>query len=154
MATIRKAKIEDLKAIHDLEKESFPNGSYPLFVIRQLFDISHEYFLVAEVNQKIIGYVLGNHTKFNDQGWILSVGVHPENRRQNIAKQLIEKLITALLNSQSREICLTVHPENNSAIRLYKSLGFEVENEYKDYYLDSQPRLLMAKKTAMGLINS
>lgn len=154
MLNIREATLEDLETIHAIETLSFGQGSYPLFVMRQLFDISKEYFLVAEEGTTILGYALGNHTKFNDQGWILSLGIRPESRGQEVGAQLTQKLVDLLENSQSREICLTVHPDNLSGIRLYKKLGFEIAAEYDNYYLDNEARLLMTKKTAMGRINS
>lgn len=154
MISIRRALLEDLESIHNIEILSFQEGSYPLFVIRQLFDISQDYFLVAQEEQTILGYVIGNHTKENDQGWVLSLGVHPEARGQQVGAKLIQKLVELLENSQSSEICLTVHPNNTTAIRLYKKIGFDVAATFNNYYLDNEPRLFMTKPTYNDRINS
>ncbi len=151
---IKKATLEDLKSIHEIETLSFNDGSYPLFVLRQLFDISEDYFLIAEEDDVILGYALGNFSSKDDQGWILSLGVRPEARGKQIRKMLTKKLITLLEDNNSKEICLTVHPDNASAIRIYKNLGFEIILESDNYYLDDEARFLMKKKAVSNQINS
>lgn len=143
---IRKATLEDLKAVHKIEALSFNQGSYPLFVLRQFFDISGDYFLVAEDENTILGYILGSLSNHDDQGWLLSLGVHPEARGKHIGKALTQKLIALLEDHSAKEISLTVHPDNISAITLYKNLDFKIINSDSNYYLDNDPRLVMKKE--------
>ncbi|TDU40494.1 ribosomal protein S18 acetylase RimI-like enzyme [Gelidibacter sediminis] len=154
MITLRKATLKDLESIHQIETLSFKDGSYPLFVLRQFFDISNEYFYVAEKHHRVVGYALGNHTKTLNQGWILSLGVHPDYRGQNIGKQLTEKLVEILEYNFSSEICLTVHPDNSSAIKIYEALGFENTKSYDAYYGKNEPRLLLKKLMLTKPFNS
>ena len=112
---IRNATLEELKSVHDIEVLCFNEGSYPLFVLRQLLDISNDYFLVAEHDNQILGYAIGNIVNGYDQSWILSLGVHPQARGKQVGKELTKKLIFLLEANNSKEICLTVHPENFSA---------------------------------------
>ncbi|MBJ7881417.1 GNAT family N-acetyltransferase [Gelidibacter salicanalis] len=149
MVSIRKATLEDIESIHLIETLIFNKGSYPLFVLRQLYDISQDYFYVAEEHQQLIGYVLGNVVKNTNQGWILSLGVHPDARGKNLGRQLTEQLLETLEHELSTEICLTVHPDNTSAIRIYESIGFINSTTYDAYYGANEPRLLM-KKTLMS----
>ncbi|WP_027126392.1 GNAT family N-acetyltransferase [Gelidibacter mesophilus] len=144
---IRNATLEDLTIIHEIETLSFADDSYPPFVLRQLFDISHEYFLVAEDDdKKIMGYVIGNINKNNGRAWLLSLGVHPDARGKKMGRLLTEKLIELLENDLSTEICLTVHPDNASAKKIYEDLGFKSVNTYDNYYNDLEARLLMKKQ--------
>lgn len=154
MIDIRNALLDDLKKVHEIETLSFHDGSYPLFVLRQFLDISEDYFLVAEEEGKIIGYALGNLSIKDQQGWILSLGVHPEARGKKIGNALTKKLIALLENNNSKEICLTVHPNNTSAIRIYENLDFEIILESDNYYLDHEARFLMKKKAISNRINS
>lgn len=154
MITIRKATLQDLESVHQIETLSFQDGSYPLFVLRQFYDISNDYFYVAEEHQTIIGYALGNLTIDMNQGWLLSLGVHPDCRGKNIGKQLAKKLVEILEDRFSSEICLTVHPDNTSAIRIYESLGFENSTTYNAYYGENEPRLLMKKSLISRTFNS
>lgn len=143
---IRKAALKDLKTIHEIETLSFKDGSYPLFVLRQLFDISEDYLLIAEEDGEVLGYALGNLSTKDDQGWILSLGVHPAARGKQIGKTLTKKLIALLENNNSKEICLTVHPKNASAIKIYEEMDFEIILESNNYYLDNEARFLMRRK--------
>ncbi|MBA6151334.1 GNAT family N-acetyltransferase [Gelidibacter maritimus] len=143
---IRSATLEDLESVHQIETLSFDDGSYPPFVLRQFFDISHEYFLVAEDEGKILGYVLGNINKNTSQGWVLSLGVHPESRGKKLGKLLTEKLVELLENDLSTEICLTVHPDNTMAKKIYENLGFKAVKTFDNYYNDLEARLLMKKQ--------
>lgn len=143
---IRKAKLEDIKSVHNIETLSFNEGSYPLFVLRQLYDISEDYFLIAEKDGKIVGYALGHLSERDRKGWVLSLGVHPGARGNQIGKTLTKSLISLLEHNNSKEICLTVHPDNLSAIRIYNDLGFDIVFRSDDYYLDKAPRLLMKRK--------
>jgi len=146
MITVRKATLADLESIHQIEVLSFHQGSYPLFVLRQFYDISNDYFFVAVHRESVVGYALGNLTKHLNQGWLLSLGVHPGHRGKNIGKLLSETLVEALESSYSSEICLTVHPDNTKAIKIYEALGFENSKFYDAYYGVKEPRLLMKKK--------
>ncbi|MFB9058266.1 GNAT family N-acetyltransferase [Mariniflexile ostreae] len=151
---IRKATLADLKRIHDIEVLSFDKGSYPLFVLRQFFDISEPYFLVAEEQNEILGYALGHLIKKSGQGWVLSMCVHPDARGHNIGKKLIKRLVEILENNLSNEICLTVHPDNFSAIKIYQNLGFEHVLTSEDYYLDHDVRLVMKKQSLIHRMHS
>ncbi|MCK0125604.1 GNAT family N-acetyltransferase [Gelidibacter sp. F2691] len=146
MITIRKATLADLESIHEIEVLSFQEGSYPLFVLRQFYDISNDYFYVAVQHQNVVGYALGNLKKHLNQGWMLSLGVHPDCRGKKIGKLLSETLLEALEINFSSEICLTVHPDNASAIRIYEALGFENSKFYDAYFGINEPRVLMKKK--------
>ncbi|HUH28912.1 N-acetyltransferase [Gelidibacter sp.] len=144
---IRRATLEDLSIVHQIETLSFNDGSYPAFVLRQLFDISPEYFLVGEDDDgRVVGYVLGNINKNSSQAWLLSLGVHPEARGKKMGKFLTEKLIEILENDLSTEICLTVHPDNVAAKKIYEQLGFKSVKVFDNYYNDLESRLLMKKQ--------
>lgn len=153
MMILRKATLDDLEAIHNIERLSFDEEGYPLFVLRQLFDISEDYFFVAEDDNEILGYSLGNLSAKSNQGWLLSLGVHPEARGRKIGKKLTEKLISLLEHNLCREFCLTVHPYNIAAINIYKHLNFEITAANDNYYFDDEERLLMVKKTTSFIVN-
>lgn len=151
---IRKANLGDLKIVHDIETESFGDGSYPLFVLRQLFDISSDYFLVAEKDGVLRGYILGNYSTQTNEGWILSLGVHPKARGENLGKLLAKKMIMLLEDANVLDISLTVHPENTAAIKIYEALDFEVMGSYSNYYFDHTDRLVMKRKAITSQINT
>lgn len=147
MITIKTAELQDLSAILAIEQLVFNTGSYPAFVIRQLFDIATDLFIVAKENNKILGFVIGTINTNKKQGWILSIAVHPAARGKQIGKQLTSKIITLLKEKSCSEICLTVHPENTVAIKIYKALGFIGNVIIDNYFLDNEKRIVMTLKT-------
>ena len=148
MITIQTVKAEDLKEVLALEQLVFNAGSYPAFVIRQLFDISNSLFIVAKENNKILGFAVGALNTNNQKAWVLSLGVHPEARGKQIGKKLTSKLISLLKGENCLEICLTVHPDNAAAINIYKELGFKGETIIEDYFLENEKRIIMTLKNS------
>lgn len=143
---IKKAVLEDLESIIAIEQHVFKNDSYPAFVVRQLFDISGDYFIVAKENDTILGYALGGLNTQKKQGWILSLGVHANARGKGLGKQLTKRLVEVLKEESVKEVSLTVYPDNDLAIRIYKNLGFEGDVVLDNYFLDNEDRIIMTLK--------
>ncbi|TXD84878.1 GNAT family N-acetyltransferase [Subsaximicrobium wynnwilliamsii] len=146
MIKIAKAQLEDLAGIIAIEQDVFDTDSYPPFVVRQLFDISGDYFLVAKEKDKILGYALGGLNTKKQQGWVLSLGVHRDARGKGLGKQLTAQLIELLKAEYAEEIALTVYPDNTSAIKIYKDLGFVGETVLDNYFFDHEERVVMTLK--------
>ena len=143
MVNFRKAALTDLESIITIEKQIFGSGSYPAFVVRQLFDVSGHYFIVAEEDNQILGYALGAVNTKQKQAWVLSLGVSEKARGRGLGKQLTEQLIEVLKTEDLKEIALTVFPENKAAIKIYKDLGFEGSPVLNNYFLDNEARIVM-----------
>lgn len=147
MISIEIAQLKDLNSILEIEQTVFNTDSYPPFVIRQLFDISSDYFIIAKENNTILGYVIGGVNINEKKGWVLSLGVHKNARGKGLGKQLTEKLIALLKTKNINEIALTVYPDNNAAIKIYKDLGFTGDKILDNYFLDNEKRIIMILKT-------
>jgi ribosomal-protein-alanine N-acetyltransferase len=146
MIKIREAGADDLKSIQDIDQSLFGSESYPLFVLRQFLDISNGLLKVAEVEEEVIGYSIGHYNTETAEGWMLSLGVLPEYRGKEIGQKLSIHLIREIEEKGAAKIFLTVHPDNNPAIRTYQKLGFVKHQHKEDYYLDNSPRILMLRK--------
>ncbi|WP_047414595.1 GNAT family N-acetyltransferase [Cellulophaga sp. Hel_I_12] len=144
--TIEKAQLEDLESIIAIEQQIFNTDAYPAFVVRQLFDISGAYFLVAKEDDKVLGYALGGINTNEKKAWILSLGVALEARGKGLGKQLTETLITVVKAEPIEEIALTVYPDNLAAIKIYKELGFLGDLILDNYFLDHEERIIMTLK--------
>jgi [ribosomal protein S18]-alanine N-acetyltransferase len=70
--------------------------------------------------------------------------VSPSFQGQGIARKAIELVLEELKNIQ--EIDLVTHPENVKAIKLYESLGFNIESRIENYFGDGEPRVRMLLK--------
>ncbi|MDQ6644890.1 MAG: GNAT family N-acetyltransferase, partial [Chloroflexota bacterium] len=62
-------------------------------------------------------------------GYVKRVVVHPDFRKQGLARQLMQHIITfAHTEQQINAIDLHVWEDNAAAVRLYESLGFELQH--------------------------
>ena len=69
-------------------------------------------------------------------GYVKRVVVHPDFRGQGLAKRLMQHVIHfACTEYQLKAIDLHVWEKNNSAIRLYEALGFELQHRELYYRL-------------------
>lgn len=66
---------------------------------------------------------------------LLTISVHPDARRQGIAKELLQDLHVAAKSTGTEEVFLEVSCENLAARSLYESQGFSVQATRKDYYV-------------------
>lgn len=74
---------------------------------------------------------------------ITNVFTEESNRRKGYARKLLKYLIE---NTDAKKIMLEVNIENNSAIKLYESLGFKVINERKKYYKEKTALIMELRK--------
>ena len=141
---IRKVVKEDLTCIFQMEEEAFKPKHYPLFVLRQLYDISSDLFFVAADEQnQIKGYCFGGIDYNNKIGWVFALAVAKAEQKKKIGLHLTTALLTTLKNKNINTIQLTTTPDNSPAINLYNKLGFKKDIEVMDYYLDNSPRVIM-----------
>jgi ribosomal-protein-alanine N-acetyltransferase len=112
-------------------------------------------FIVAEGNGDIAGYImcrievglsnygLGGVVK---KGHVVSIAVKPENRKKGIGKTLMEKAMEAMRAYKAKQCYLEVRVTNDSAVGLYKKIGFDVTKTVHGYYADGEDAYMMAKK--------
>ena len=78
---------------------------------------------------------------------VTNVAVLPEERGKGIGKAVLSHLIDICIEKNFYLITLEVRKSNIPAISLYKSLGFEVEGERKNYYSDNgEDALIMTRR--------
>jgi [ribosomal protein S18]-alanine N-acetyltransferase len=112
-----------------------------------------EAFIVAEVDDNVIGYIMckiefgfSNFRKlgFVKKGHVVSVAVLDQHRGKGIGKALMLEGISGVVNRKSDEIYLEVRISNTQAIRMYEKLGFQIKSRLRSYYRDGEDAYLMA----------
>ena len=112
-----------------------------------------EAFIVAEVDDKVIGYIMckiefgfSNFRKlgFVKKGHVVSVAVFDQHRGKGIGKALMLEGINGVLSRKSDEIYLEVRVSNTQAVRMYQNLGFQIKSRLRSYYRDGEDAYLMA----------
>jgi ribosomal protein S18 acetylase RimI-like enzyme len=79
---------------------------------------------VWEENGRIIGNVTVLTTRNPGRYLVVNVAVHPEHRKQGIAKALMETVAKMVKSRNGREILLQVVKTNDAANYLYESLNY------------------------------
>ena len=80
-------------------------------------------FLVAESDGRLVGSVIGGWD--GRRGIVYHLAVDVEYRRQGVGLALMSELELRLRVRGCRRAWLLVHPDNESAIAFYESLGWE-----------------------------
>lgn len=82
-------------------------------------------FFVASLDEKVVGTVMGGYD--GHRGWIYSLAVSEEHRRDGVGAKLIAKAENTLRDRGCMKVNLQVMPGNNGAVSFYESLGYEFE---------------------------
>lgn len=132
------AHLEQVKALLDT---CFGESAWSMDALRSQLEKTDSRCLVAVEDEKIVGFLA--FEQILGEGSIVEVAVHPDRRRQGIARKLIR---STLHNNFLKEIYLEVRASNTPAIGLYQSLGFERIGVRKGYYDHPKEDGIMMKK--------
>jgi len=140
---IREFDKEDLDSVLDIEEKCFPKEQrYSVEVFIEYHKRDPELFLVAELDGKIVGYVIG--AQIEDWGHIVSLAVHPDYRRRGIGESLLKNIEERLIKRRVKLLLLEVAVSNKPAINLYLKHGYQPVRILKKYY-EVEDALLMLK---------
>ncbi len=95
----------------------------------------------------MIGFAGGAARPAEGLGWISTIGVSPDFRRQGIATALLHA-IEAELNLPT--VRLTVRRSNDAAAALYHREGYRLVDVWPRYYFDGEDGLVMEKRRLTG----
>lgn len=140
---IEKASWRDLLALSALEKACFSRDAWPLIELMGVLTFPGVVRLRAIGNGELIGFVAGDPRRRDNTGWILTLGVLPDWRRQGIAGALLNMCEEQLHMPQMK---LSVRRSNTAAIRLYEKLGYKQVDIWSKYYQGGEDGLVLAKE--------
>ncbi|MDD3476623.1 MAG: ribosomal protein S18-alanine N-acetyltransferase [Sulfurimonas sp.] len=138
---IRKAGLSDSSELYALEQKLFLSKNYPLSRASFYYHIKNNMLFVAEIDKKIVGYILVLIKRKNAK--LYSIGVKEEFRGRKIAQNLLEFSIKELSNIGFNSVLLEVRVDNHEAIKLYKKAGFIMKKSLNKFYLDGCDAYLM-----------
>ena len=140
---IKPASWRDLFAVQEIERACFKEDAWPLIEMMAALTFPNVVRLKAINKEKIAGFIAGDIRRVEGTGWILTVGVLPEYRRQGLAEELMAK---CELTMQMRRIKLSVRRSNQAAIQLYQKLGYAQVDVWSKYYHDGEDGIVMEKQ--------
>ena len=149
MALIRPMRLSDLQAVMAIETVAFPRPwSLNAFITQLARDDS--ICLVAEIDEKPVAYIIA--TQYVEVWHLLDLAVHEDNRRQYIATDLLERMLTLCDQETNRGFTLEVRKSNRGAIKMYESFGFICTGIRKSYYRDNGEDALIMWKDSEDML--
>lgn len=140
---IRQMKQGDVPAIAELETLCFSDPWSQNSIASEL-DNRLSYWLVAEDNDRIIGYV-GSQSVL-DGADMMNLAVAPDCRQQGVGETLVKALADYLRNNRIVALLLEVRVSNAPAIGLYEKLGFVQVGRRPRYYTNPREDALILRK--------
>ena len=131
MQIVRKMKEEDVAAVAALEQATFADA-WSAQGIRDTLCQSQAYILVAELDEKIVGYCIVYHVL--DEAEIARIAVDSSRRNQGVGHCLMDAVTEECKTNGITRILLDVRESNDSARSFYSHYGFKEDGIRKDFY--------------------
>ena len=132
---IRRMTINDVDAVYAIEANTFARPWSRQDFIKEMTTNTCARYLVAEKDGNVIGYA--GAWIVLDEAHVTNVAVAKDFRGQGIGRLLTAALIQYASNLGVVYATLEVRRSNETAKRLYRSLGFEYVGVRKRYYEDN-----------------
>jgi ribosomal-protein-alanine N-acetyltransferase len=148
MITYRQPIALDIPVLASYEKQLFPYSPWNTAQFKEEFAgiPTTRYMSVAESGNTIVGYCGVFLPVPGVEADILTVAVLPEYRRQGIAKEFMSQIEQWSQERGASAMMLEVEHSNESAIELYKSLGYMKISVRMDYYGPGKDAFVMRKE--------
>lgn len=127
------ADIKDIDILADISMKGFKAKSHEESkqFVKSILEAEDRIQLVTKVDGKHVGMVsVGVH---EDKCGIFGVTISPECRGKGLGKELLKLALNYLIQRNHDNIWLDVDSKNDIAFKLYKSIGFNVENAVEYY---------------------
>ncbi|MDP3208902.1 MAG: ribosomal protein S18-alanine N-acetyltransferase [Rhodoglobus sp.] len=137
MWQLRRATVDDLDRIMELENSLFGSDAWSTATMRAELSDKHGYYLVAHPPtdpERIDGYAGLRSPLREPQADIQTIGVAVVSRRQGLGRVFMLRMIDEARDRGASEVFLEVRADNPGAQALYASLGFEVLAVRPRYY--------------------
>ena len=150
MITYRQPIALDIPVLVTYEKQLFPYSPWNSAQFKEeLAGIpTTRYMSIAESGNTIIGYCGVFLPAAGVEADVLTVAVLPEFRRQGIAKEFMRQIEQWSKERGASAMMLEVEHTNQSAIALYKNLGYMKISVRMDYYGPGKDAFVMRKDCA------
>ena len=129
---IRKASLDDLQTIVDLENKVFGHTLGYAFLKQELLENEFSRMYVYTKNNQIIGYL--SYRQIDTNADILNFLVDIPFQNQGIGQSLFEYVLLDMKADGVNSLVLEVRVSNERAINFYKKYGATVVTIIENYY--------------------
>jgi ribosomal-protein-alanine N-acetyltransferase len=136
----------DLEAVQRIERSSYPKP-WSMNFFRLMANMNPELFIVATVDEELVGYTVGEvdaRRNGGKVGHVLNVAVDSRHRHRGVGTMLMEELEARFLRLGATAAYLEVRESNLDAQRLYSHRGYVYLRKVEGYYGD-EDGLVMTK---------
>lgn len=148
--SIRAARPGDVAALAAIDRRSFRHEGeiFDAPRIRRLLENPRAVALVAAQGSAVLGWAVGlsRRTSRGLHGRLYGVAVDPAARGLGLGRALTVRVLAALRRRGCRRLALEVRFDNEVAIALYESLGFDADETVRDYYARGVHALRMRRE--------
>jgi len=151
-ATVREMELQDLAEVFELGERLFTADAAPNlyrtwdeYELVDSFSADGEYCLVAEHDDRVVGFVIGTIIEKRKSAWtygyLVWLGVEPELVGRGVARRLVARLTDLFIEEGARMMMVDTDAENENAIAFFESEGFgnPVEHVYMSKNLTQLP---------------
>jgi len=139
---IRQMEIDDIGSVYHLGEELFTSEEFPIlyrtwdaYEVTDHFTSDPDFCLVAEVQRKVVGFILATTiekegTAWKKYGYVSWIGVDQEYQRSNLGQRLYRRLEDRLEEDGVRMVIADTDADNEKAISFFKALGFSIRADH------------------------
>jgi len=143
---IRNLEKGDIQSVYDLIKHSedpthlkvfdFKKKDLKTSLIQRIIHFSTDKKIVAEKNNKIVGYAEASYTTAKEAGRIGNIQIHPDMRSKGIEEMLIYAGVNHIENIGTNKVVATTLTTRLKLIEKMKQLGFTKRLEMEALVLE------------------
>jgi ribosomal protein S18 acetylase RimI-like enzyme len=133
---IREMGIDDLSEVFHIGESIYSSQDFPImyrtwdeYTVTSLFNGNPEFCLVAESNEKVIGFVMATKIEKSQSAWkygyVVWTGVRKSYQRSGVASRLYNMIEQKLKESGVRIVMADVEGNNAKALKFFREKGFE-----------------------------
>lgn len=133
---IRKMNMEDLNAVHFVERSSFTQPWPKEIFYEEMVRNKHAHYHVVELDNEIIGYA--GLWIVADDAQITNIAINPAYRGNKYGEKLFYYVLQYAITIGAKQLSLEVRVSNTVAQRMYRKFGLVPGGIRKNYYTDNQ----------------
>lgn len=132
---IRQAEIDDLAAVFHLGEKVFTSQrfsnlyrTWDEYEVVGMFTSEPEYMYVADLDGRVIGFVIGSIIKKTRSAWsyghLIWMAIDPDFAGRGVGSRLFDAFKDAMEEAGVRMLLVDTQADNDPAIRFFSSKGF------------------------------
>ncbi|QDG51092.1 GNAT family N-acetyltransferase [Persicimonas caeni] len=132
---IREMELEDLAGVYALGEKLFTADRWPNlyrtwdeYELVGIFSSDGDTCLIAEYEDKVVGFALGQMIDKRNSAWIYGylvwLGVDPSIKGRGVGKRLVDRLTNRFISFGARMMLTDTDGDNKAAIEFFERQGF------------------------------